>query len=59
MTEHIEVVREENWETQPGHPAACFDYLWTKGLSNALSSVKLGEGSDHLPVLLQISVGEP
>lgn len=38
------------------YPPACFDYFWTRGLGKPLSSVKAAEGSDHLPVVLEISV---
>jgi endonuclease/exonuclease/phosphatase family metal-dependent hydrolase len=38
------------------YPAACFDYFWTKDLGNLLSSVKPAKGSDHLPVVIEISL---
>ena len=38
------------------YPAACFDHFWTKGLGKPLSSVKTSQGSDHLPVVLDISL---
>lgn len=38
------------------YPPACFDYFWTRGLSKPLSSVKPAKGSDHLPVVLEISL---
>ncbi|WP_265594421.1 endonuclease/exonuclease/phosphatase family protein [Haloferula sp. BvORR071] len=45
--------------TCPGkgsYPAACFDYFWTKGLGRPLSSPKAAKASDHLPVVLEISL---
>lgn len=38
------------------YPAACFDYFWTKGLGKPLSSPKAAKASDHLPVVLEISL---
>lgn len=38
------------------YPPACFDYFWTRGLGKPLSMVKPAEGSDHLPVVLEISL---
>lgn len=38
------------------YPAASFDHFWTRGLGKPLSSVSTSEGSDHLPVVLEISL---
>lgn len=55
----FEGIEHQNRLTSPAngrYPAACFDYFWTKGLGMPLSSVKLAEGSDHLPVVLENSL---
>lgn len=39
------------------YPPACFDYFWTRDLDAPLSSVKSAEGSDHLPVVMEIRLG--
>lgn len=38
------------------YPAASFDHFWTRGLGKPLASVSSTEGSDHLPVVLEISL---
>ncbi len=38
------------------YPPASFDHIWTRGLGKPLSSVSTAEGSDHLPVVLEISL---
>lgn len=45
--------------TCPGkgrYPDACFDQMFTRGLGNPISSVALAEGSDHRPVVMEISL---
>lgn len=45
--------------TCPGkgkYPDACFDYFWTRGLRSPLSTVMTAEGSDHLPVVIDIAI---
>lgn len=38
------------------YPPASFDHFWTRGLGKPLSSVSATVGSDHLPVVLEISL---
>lgn len=38
------------------YPDACFDYFWTKGLGRPLSTVVQAQGSDHLPVVIEIAI---
>lgn len=38
------------------YPAASFDHIWTKGLGRPLAMVRLAQGSDHLPVVIDISI---
>ena len=55
----FESIEHQNRITYPAkgrYPAVSFDYFWTRGLGNPLSSVKPAEGSDHLPVMLEISL---
>jgi endonuclease/exonuclease/phosphatase family metal-dependent hydrolase len=55
----FEGIEHQNRITCPkkgSYPAACFDYFWSKGLGKPLSSVHPAEGSDHLPVVLEISL---
>ena len=45
--------------TCPGkgrYPDACFDQLFTRGLGNPIASVVVAEGSDHRPVVMEISL---
>ena len=37
------------------YPPASFDHFWTRGLGKPLASVSTIQGSDHLPVVLEIS----
>jgi len=38
------------------YPPACFDFFFTKGLGKPASWVADAEGSDHLPVVLDIAL---
>ena len=38
------------------YPDACFDYFFTLGMDSPLASVALAEGSDHRPVVMDVSV---
>jgi len=45
--------------TCPGkgpYPDACFDHVFTRGLGAPLSSVAVVEGSDHRPVVMEVSL---
>lgn len=37
------------------YPPASFDHLWTRGLGKPLAAVIKAEGSDHLPVAIEIT----
>jgi len=38
------------------YPDASFDHIWTKGLNRPLASPQKAEGSDHLPVITDLSL---
>lgn len=38
------------------YPAACFDHIWTKNLGRPLASPKQSMASDHLPVVINVTL---
>jgi len=38
------------------YPAASFDHIWTKGLGNPMASPQPSNASDHLPVVIDITL---
>lgn len=38
------------------YPDASFDHIWTKGLGKSVASVVKAEGSDHLPVVVEVVI---
>jgi endonuclease/exonuclease/phosphatase family metal-dependent hydrolase len=38
------------------YPAASFDHIWTKGLGNPVASPQPSKASDHLPVVIDITL---
>ena len=45
--------------TCPGkgrYPDACFDQIFTRGFGKPIASVVAAKGSDHLPVVMEVSI---
>lgn len=38
------------------YPDASFDHIWTKGLGKPVASMVKAEGSDHLPVMIEVAI---
>lgn len=55
----FEGIGHEDRITCPGngrYPDACFDYFFTSGIGKPLSAVAKADGSDHLPVVMDVEI---